>query len=361
MTRSAAALTALLVAVGRPGWWILALATFLIRGGFVLFGLSIVALPSPLALSNVVAPVIVPIAFGRVDAGLLVIAAAAAVLLFSWLVIGGWVAALLEVALLREAAVAAIEEGAEREDVAPSAGDMAVRGGAEDARPLAIAGDILGARLVVMLPVVAAIGFGSIRAITVAYGELLNPSDVSLSLPLRVAIGAAPELSLIAATWLICELLAGLSARRIAINGMGVRGAVRASIVAAVRRPLTEVVLWLVASAALGAGLVLLLAASRSTWDLLQRTLAASRGDGVAGAALVLAFVGVWLTALAITGVLSSVRTTIGVFEHVTAEGAAPFSAPRSAASGPGRPGTFGASAHRRPGDWSAGGEGGSL
>jgi hypothetical protein len=365
VTRGAAALTSLLVSVGRPGWWALALSTFLIRGGVVLFVLSIVDVPSPLALSNAVAPIVVPLAFGRLDGGVVLAAALSAVMLFSWLVFAGWLAAVLEVALLRDVAVAAIDEGVAGDDTyspgSPTARalrDSAGQPGVDRPRLLDVAGGVLGARLVLMLPVVAVVGVGAVRAITVTYAELTNPTDVSRSLPIRVALGAAPELSLIAVTWLVSELLAGLAARRIALDGLGVRAAIRSSIVAAVRRPLSEVVLWLVASAALGGGLALLLASSRTTWDLLQRTLAESQGDGLAGAALILAFVAVWLTALGLGGVLSAVRTSIGVFQHGALQGARAIA---SGGAGASDPGTFGASAHRRPGDWSAGGEGGSL
>ena len=60
MSRGGAVLASLLVTIGRPAWWLVALAGFLVRGGFVVFVLPIVLLPSPLAISNVVAPIIVP-------------------------------------------------------------------------------------------------------------------------------------------------------------------------------------------------------------------------------------------------------------------------------------------------------------
>jgi len=50
VTRRATFLAAVLVAVGRPTWWCMALATFLLRGGIVLVVLPIVTLPSVLGL-----------------------------------------------------------------------------------------------------------------------------------------------------------------------------------------------------------------------------------------------------------------------------------------------------------------------
>ena len=66
MSRGGAILASLLVTLGRPAWWLLALAAFLVRGGFVVFLVPIVVLPSPLAISNVAAPFVVPMALGRI-------------------------------------------------------------------------------------------------------------------------------------------------------------------------------------------------------------------------------------------------------------------------------------------------------
>ena len=104
----------LLVSLGRPTWWLLALAGFLARGGILLAILPIVNLPSPLVLSNLVAPVIVPLALGHVDEG--VVAAIAVVVggLLAWLIIGGLVGAATDLALIRDGLAAARDEGVTR-------------------------------------------------------------------------------------------------------------------------------------------------------------------------------------------------------------------------------------------------------
>ena len=111
MTRGAAFFAALLVSIGRPAWWLMALATFLLRGGIVVVLLPIVTVPSPLAISNAFAPILLPLALGRVEpaivAGPVVVVAA----LLVWLVGGGRIAAAIDVALVRDAAAAALEEG----------------------------------------------------------------------------------------------------------------------------------------------------------------------------------------------------------------------------------------------------------
>ena len=52
MTIAGRTLAALLAVLGRPSWWMLGLAGFLVRGGIVVFLVAIITLPSPLALSH---------------------------------------------------------------------------------------------------------------------------------------------------------------------------------------------------------------------------------------------------------------------------------------------------------------------
>jgi hypothetical protein len=89
--------------------------------------------------------------------------------------------------------------------------------------------------------------------------------------------------------------------------------------------------------------------------------MAATRPDGVAIAAALLVFVVVWLIGLAGTGFLGAIRTVSGVFEFertsITTWAVRATAADRQTAEG----GTFGASKHHRPGDWSVDDDGGSL
>src|SRR6266487_4127414 len=111
MTTRGATLAALLAALGRPSWWILALAGFLVRGGIVLFLVAIVTLPSPLALSNDLAPLLTPLYFGQLEPTTLALLAGGIATVVAWIVAGGWFAAATEVALVRDAEQAAREEG----------------------------------------------------------------------------------------------------------------------------------------------------------------------------------------------------------------------------------------------------------
>ena len=111
MTTRGAALAAFLAALGRPSWWLLALAGFLVRGGVLLFAFAIVSLPSPLIISNLVAPVIVPVALGRIDEGAIALAAVGVASLATWLIGGSAIAAATEIALVRDARDALADEG----------------------------------------------------------------------------------------------------------------------------------------------------------------------------------------------------------------------------------------------------------
>ena len=95
MTAGATLVASLLLALARPRTWSLALATFLLRGGFLLVLAPIVVLPSAVALSNVLTPLLSTIVFHGFGSIVLplVIAGLGALL---WLFGGGLVAAAAE-------------------------------------------------------------------------------------------------------------------------------------------------------------------------------------------------------------------------------------------------------------------------
>ena len=101
MTTRGVTLAALLAALSRPSWWLLALAGFLVRGGVLLFVVAIVMLPSPLVLSNVLEPVIAPIALGGASLVTLAPLLIAIAGLLACLLAGSWIGAATEVALIR--------------------------------------------------------------------------------------------------------------------------------------------------------------------------------------------------------------------------------------------------------------------
>lgn len=349
MSRGAAILASLLVTIGRPTWWLLALCGFLFRGGFLVFFLPIVTLPSPLALSNIVAPLIVPVAFGQIGGDAVVAAAAALVVLVAWLVVGGAVAAAMDLALIREARDAATDEGLE------PAGQ---RSGARDRQ---LVGRILAARLVAAVPLALAIAIGLVRIVAIAYVELTNPIDVETPLVARVATGAAPQLAVVVLAWLFGEVVGGGASRWIALEGTPVARALARALADAVRRPRSTLLPWLATSIVLLVVAGLDLAAARIAWERAKIVLSTSTTDAGAAAVALLAFVATWLAALVLTGVLVAIRSAMATFEHARWRLAAADSRTPGTSATQDDPGTFGASTHHRPGDWSGHGEGGSL
>ena len=291
MSRGAALLASLLVTISRPAWWPPALAGFLVRGGFVAFVLPIVFVPSLLAVSSTVAPLVMSLAFGRIDGEVIAIIGGGVGLLLAWLLVGGWIAAAMDVLLIRGAAEAAEEEGIGRVRVGEATS-------LHRRRDRAIVSRVLAARLIAAIPLTVAVAVGVARIVAVAYIEMTRPLEVDTPLVGRVAMGAAPELALILAAWAIGEIVAGLAARRIVLERASVRRALAEGVRDAVRRPLATVVPWVVTTTAIGAMLALTLGAARVAWSRAVVALAEVPGDPIVMVAALLAFVTIWLAAL---------------------------------------------------------------
>jgi len=340
VSRGGAILASLLVTLGRPGWWLLALAGFLVRGGFLVFLLPIVVLPSPLAISNQVAPFIVPMALGRIAPETIAVGAGAVVGLLTWLLIGGSLAAATDLVLVREAAAAAVDEGVDQRSPETPAAIDAGR------RDRVLVATILAARLVAWLPFAAALAVGLVRIVAVTYAELTRPVEVESALALRVALGAAGELAVIAAAWLVGELVGGLASRRIVLDGAPAGRALLAAVRDVVRRPGSTLVPWLVTTVLLLTILGGTVGAASVAWSRIIVALSNSPTDPTTVVISLLTFVAIWLAALILGGLFSAVRGSVLTFEHVRVRA---------------RTGTFGASVHHRPGDRSVPDQGGSL
>lgn len=357
MSRSAAVLASLLATLGRPAWWPLALAAFLLRGGFALFLVPIVFLPSVLALSVLVAPWIMSLAFGRIDAEVVAVIGGGLVVFLAWLVGGGWIAAAMDVALIRLAADAAAEEG-----IGPVTATLSGSGANRRRRDRAIINRVLVARLLAAIPLGIAVAIGIARIVAVTYIELTQPADPSVPLVARVLAGATGELALIAAAWAFGEVVGGVAARRIVLGRATVARAVRGAVSDVLRQPLSTIVPWLVTTAFGATMLAATLGAARIAWSRTVVLIAGDTSEATVLALALLIFVAIWLAGLLLAGAFAALRSTVQTFEEVrrtvpTAAG----SGTETAESGGDQPGTFGASAHHRPGDWSMRDEGGSL
>jgi hypothetical protein len=325
VTRGAALSEALLITLATPATWPLALGAFLVRGGIVLVTLPVVVLPTPVGLGNVLAPAITPIALGSVPPGVVVASVAVAVAVVGWIVLGGWLAAALEA------------EGAR---IVARDPDLADAG--RDAAPVVTAGAvrvawrILAVRLVALIPLAAALALGAVRVVAVTYDELVVPSDTATPIVVRV-VRAAPEVILVVvAAWIVGEILGAVAARRIALDGDRVGGALRAAGVRSVRHPLAALTRFLLPTAALALVLVPTAIATGSAWEALGGALR-SGSDLLAVVVTVVLFVGLWVAGLFLVAIVSAWRAAVWTVADVTAAG------------------TFGGSTDRRPGDWRAG------
>jgi hypothetical protein len=356
VTRSAAFFASLLVSLGRPTWWLLALAGFLARGGILLAILPVVSLPSPLVISNMVSPLVVPLVLGRADAAVVVAIGVLVGAVVAWVVVGGLVGAATDLALIRDGVAAAVDEGV----IGQPAGDAAPARPAPSGERRIVA-KILTVRLLAHLPFAVALAIGSIGIANVTYAELTNPADVATPLVVRVMAAAARQIIAIVLAWFLGEVAGGVAARRIAIEGVGVRAALGGAIAAMVQRPRSTILPGLVTTIPLAVAIAGTLGGARIAWLRTDAALSDASIDGTTVVAALMTFVAVWIAALTLIALLTAARSAAFTFEAVR-------SSPRrlrSAASSndPERPdgGTFGASTHHRPGDWPVGDDGGSL
>ncbi len=319
LTTRGGTLAALLAVVDRPTWWALALAGFLARGGIVLFVLAVVTLPSPLALSDMVAPLLVPIAFGTVTTGTALILATGIGGVVAGIVVGSWFGAATEVALIREARAAAEEDGLPTRPEVPT--------------PRRLVGRVLIGRLVAHVPLAISLALGSVQVVNVAYVELTSPLDVITPLPLRVVRGALAPLIAIVIAWLIGEIVGGLAARRIVLGGQSVAGAVVRAIGDVLGGAPGSVFSAGLTTAILVLDVGATLAAVALAWTATRGQLADLLPDPLALGLALMTLAAAWCLALVVTGLTAAWRSVAMTFEAERSAAARAASAlPRVAA-----------------------------
>lgn len=186
---------ALVATLGRPSWWAVALAAFLVRGGFLLLLLPIVSLPTTAALITAVAPTLETLYLGRhtVEGALLAIAVIGTVL--AGLAAAGLAGSWLDLALVREAAL--------DEDVelgwAPSHASVV---------------QAFALRLTAHLPTAIALGYALVQLVTIAYQELTAPDSTDMPVAVRVLARAPDAVLALVLAWLAGETIGALAARR---------------------------------------------------------------------------------------------------------------------------------------------------
>ena len=283
LTTGASLGAALLASLTRPSWWALALAGFLLRGGWLLVVLPIVPLPTTAGLANAVGPTLVGFVFGGASASFLLLAGILAASIVAWFIASGAVGGWLELGLVRGAAEDDELEG----QPSPTHGD--------GWRAFAV-------RAVAHIPTAVLAVAASARVVEATYAELIAPGDPTLAVPLRVALRIPETVAALVAAWLLGETVGGLAVRHLAW-GAGIPAAIGRGI-ASLARPSALVTLavttLVVAMTLLGST-----AAIGTTWEQLRIALL----DGAAASDVRLALVifsltwavGLWLLAVATT------------------------------------------------------------
>jgi hypothetical protein len=278
----------LLAVLARPSTWPLALLGFLVRGGWLLIVAPIVVVPTPVGLANVIAPLLEDVAFGRRTAELTTLALAAVAITVGWLIGGGLVAAAVEADGIRRVA--------DEEDIPWRRGSFAWR--------------IVVTRLIAAVPFALGASWAAVRIVSVGYRELTVPSDVTAPAAWRIVAGAPDAFAILLLTWFLAEVVGALAARRIVLDGDGVRAALRAGIRKVRREPGRMIALGLASSAG---GLIVLAVtglAAGATWNALGAAL--SIGDSSAVTTLLLLlFVALFSGGLVLLGLVCAWRAAI--------------------------------------------------
>jgi hypothetical protein len=290
MSWTAAMAVSLLAALGRPRWWAIGLAGFLVRGGLLALVLPIVILPTPAGVANLVAPTLVGFVFGGPSPAFLGLVGVILLAALAWLIGAGFLGAWLDVVLVREVAG--------DDELEPAA-----RAGAGADRPRGLALRALAARLLAHAPTLAVLAWAGWRVVPATYTELISPGNPDIPVVLRVVARVPDVLVLVLASWAIGEAVGGLAVRRLAA-GVELRGALGRSWADVVRRPATLATALITDIAVLG---VAILAASvlAVTWNELRIVLV----DGGTASEVRLALLvfsaswlaGAWLLAIAVT------------------------------------------------------------
>jgi hypothetical protein len=269
----------LVATLGRPEWWAMALAAFLIRGGIVLVVVPLVSLPTVAQLSTLLAPTIETFVMGgQTLAGALTGGLALAAALVA-LGVCGLAGAWFDLALSREAS--------EDEDLGLSASRVQIS-----------AAEAFRIRLLAHIPTALALAYATYRVVTVAYEELISPGDPTVSLVARVFDRAPDAIVLVVLAWLGGETVGALAVRRAgagATTGVALRRSIRQVVGARGLGTLGVTSLVLV-----GIGVPFLLALGR-TWEHV-RTYVLEQVDVVPLAAALVLLVGTWILGLSVLG-----------------------------------------------------------
>jgi hypothetical protein len=297
VTVGATLVASLLATLSRPATWPLALASFLLRGGFLLVLAPIVVLPSAVGMGNVLTPLLSTFVFHGLTPSIALLVAAIGLGLLVWVVGGGLLAAAVESELVRR--IAADEEA---------------WGAVEPGRGIHLAlhpaWRVLTVRLIASLPLLLAVSWGAIRIVSVAYRELTVPSDVAVPLVARVVGGASDAVAIVIGAWFLSETVGGLAARRAILSGDRVPVALRAAVLRLLRAPGRCAALALAPLVPVALALLVAALATSVAWEALRAAMSFDAGALVV-LLLIVALVGLFIGGLALIGVASAWRGAV--------------------------------------------------
>lgn len=206
-TWRAAMTAAVLATLGRGRWWLVALATFLVRGGLLLLVPPLLVLPTPAELASLVPASLVGTGLAHPTAALVTLVAGLSLglmaVVFLTSVAGTW----LDLALADDQA---------RDE------DLEVLGPAGGPRAVSL-WPAIEVRLLAHIPTAIGLGIGLVVFGNALQAELLTPPE-PLPLFVRVLLREPLMTAVIVAAWLLGESVGSLAIRRLATAPPTARG-----------------------------------------------------------------------------------------------------------------------------------------
>ncbi len=290
----------LVVGLGRPAIWVVALAGFLAGGGAIALAWPITVLPTPSGLQNLLGAPISTLAFGDPSPELVrtagLVAGLAVVLLVAGLWAGAWSERQAISLVLHEAAAEGYTGPAPSLRGAPGPGQVALL------------------RSLSLLPPAAVVALGWPTLYSVTYQELILPEDLATPLPIRVIAKVPLLLAALIGTWLLADASAAVAVRRLVVERRGVAAAWALGWADLARRAHRVVPVAILGDLVLALATGPALAAAGLGWLRVRAALEtpASPLDVVVVVAL---WVAVWLGAAVLAGIGSAVRSALFTLE----------------------------------------------
>lgn len=289
-TWHAAMAAAVVATLGRGRWWLVALATFLVRGGVLVLVPPLLVLPTPAELATLVPASLVGTGVAHPTAALVTLIAGVSLglmaVVFLTTIAGTW----LDLALLQAQA-----DDEELEVLGPPGSPQPV--------PLWPAVEV---RLMAHLPTAVTAAVGLVVLGNALQAELLSPPE-AMPLPLRVLLREPVMTAAIVAVWLLGEAVGSLALRRLATTAAGsTLRALRLGLVDLLRP--TGIATLLLTSIAVGATVVILWLTAGRAFDRLWPLVVEPSDGGLLLLALGL-LVGTWAVGLWLLGIVLAWRS----------------------------------------------------